>query len=179
MKATPEMRRVRFHLGDRLAVAPVELMIAGKLMLLIAVCLFFLSGLGHDGLSWTRMTTVGLCSAALFLATCVGSIVLAPVLLPWLPGRAFAMKGACLGFAFSLILGSYVWSHSDVVDNWFAAVAWCLAIPAVASFLTMNYTGASTFTSLSGVRLEVRVAAPIQAACAIVGATLWLVGRFV
>jgi acetyl-CoA decarbonylase/synthase complex subunit gamma len=90
----------------------------------------------------------------------------------------FAAKGTCLGCVFLLILGSYVWSYSEVVDSWFAVVAWCLAIPAVSSFLTMNYTGASTFTSLSGVRLEVRVAAPIQAVTAILGATLWMVGRF-
>ncbi|MFV2068698.1 MAG: mercury methylation corrinoid protein HgcA [Pirellulales bacterium] len=178
MQTTPEMRRVRFPVADRLAVAPVELMIAGRSMLLITACLFVLSGLGSDGFSWTRVATVGLGSTLLFLATCLGSIVLAPLLLPWLPGRAFAVKGAWLGFAFLLGPGIYVWNHPDRLDSWFSAAAWCLLIPTVASFLTMNYTGASTFTSLSGVRLEVRVAAPIQAACAILGATLWMVGRF-
>jgi acetyl-CoA decarbonylase/synthase complex subunit gamma len=178
MNATPEMRRVRFPVGDRLAVAPVELMLAGKSMLLIAACFFLLSGLGRDGYSWTRVTTVGFCSAALFLAACLGSIVLAPLLLPWLPGRAFALKGACLGFAFALGAGLYAANHPERLDSWFSAAAWCLLIPAAASFLTMNFTGASTFTSLSGVRLEVRVAAPIQAACAVLGAALWLVGRF-
>jgi hypothetical protein len=178
MKATPEMRRVHFPAVDRLAVAPVELMIAGRSMLLIAACLFFLSGLGLDVFSWTRVATVGLCSAGLFLAACIGSIVLAPLLLPWLPGRSFAVKGAWLGLVFLLGAGTYVWSHPGLIDSWFAVSAWCLLIPTVASFLTMNYTGASTYTSLSGVRLEVRVAAPIQAGCAILAATLWLVGRF-
>jgi hypothetical protein len=178
MKATPEMRRVHFPAVDRLAVAPVELMIAGRSMLLIAACLFFLSGLGLDVFSWTRVATVGLCSAGLFLAACIGSIVLAPLLLPWLPGRAFAVKGAWLGLAFLLGAGVYVWNHPGLIDSWFAVSAWCLLIPTVASFLTMNYTGASTYTSLSGVRLEVRAAAPIQAGCAVMAATLWLVGRF-
>jgi acetyl-CoA decarbonylase/synthase complex subunit gamma len=179
MKATPDMRRVRFPVLDRLAVAPVELMIGGKSMLLIAVCLVFLSGLGLDGFDWTKVATVGLGSAALFLATCVASIVLAPALLPWLPGRAFAAKGAWLGLAFLLAGAGYVWSHPGVIVSWFAVVGWCLLIPAVASFLAMNYTGASTYTSLSGVRVEVRVAAPIQVTCAILGSVLWLVGRFV
>jgi len=178
MKATPEMRRVRFPILDRLAVAPVEIMLAGKSMLFIAVCFIFLTGLGMDGYDWTRVATVGLWSAALFLATCVGSIVLAPALLPWLPGRAFSAKGAWLGVAFLLGLAGYAWNHFEVIDSWFAVAAWCLMIPAVASFLAMNYTGASTYTSLSGVRVEVRVAAPIQATCAIVGSILWLVGRF-
>jgi len=178
MKATPAMRRVRFPMGDRLAVAPVELMLAGKSMLLIAACLLFLSGLGPDGYAWARVATVGLWSAALFLGACIGSIVLAPALLPWLPGRAFAVKGAWLGFALLLGAGLYVGAHPALLDSWFSAAAWCLLIPASASFLTMNFTGASTFTSLSGVRLEVRVAAPVQAACAVLGAILWLVGRF-
>jgi len=178
MKATPEMRRVHFPMGDRLAVVPVELMLAGWRVLLVAACLCILAGLGLDGFSWARVATVGLGSAASFLAACLGSIVLAPVLLPWLPGRAFAVKGAWLGFAFLLGAGLYAWQHPLLLEGWFSAAAWCLLIPAVASFLTMNFTGASTFTSLSGVRLEVRVAAPLQAACAALGAMLWLVGRF-
>jgi acetyl-CoA decarbonylase/synthase complex subunit gamma len=177
-KATPDMRRVRFAILDRLAVAPVELMLAGKSMLFIAVCFFFLAGFGSDGFDWRRVATVGLWSALLFLATCFGSIVLAPALLPWLPGRAFAAKGAWLGLGFVLGAAGYVWSRPEVINSWFTVMAWCLLIPTVASFLAMNYTGASTYTSLSGVRVEVRVAGPIQATCAILGSILWLVGRF-
>jgi acetyl-CoA decarbonylase/synthase complex subunit gamma len=52
-------------------------------------------------------------------------------------------------------------------------------IPAVASFLGMNFTGASTYTSLSGVRREMRVAVPLQILGAVAGLGLWLAGRFV
>ena len=38
----------------------------------------------------------------------------------------------------------------------------------------MNFTGSSTFTSLSGVRREVRLAMPLQVAAVIVGLALWL-----
>ena len=178
MKATPDMRRVRFPILDRLAVAPVEVMLSGKKMLFIAACFFFLAGLGTDICSWTRVATAGLWSAMLFLGTCIASIVLAPALLPWLPGRTFAAKGAWLGLVFVLGAAGYTWSNPGLITSWFAVISWCLLIPAVASFLAMNYTGASTYTSLSGVRVEVRVAAPIQATCAILGSILWLVGRF-
>jgi len=179
MKATPEMRQVRFPFRDRMAVAPVELIIWGKYMLLIAACFFLLAGLGADGFSWGRATTMGSQSALAFVATCVGAIVLTPALLPWLPGRAFAVKGGCLGLAVVAGIAAYVWRHPQMIDSWSVATAWCLLIPAIASFLAMNYTGASTYTSLSGVRLEVRLAAPIQIACAIGAAILWLMGRFV
>jgi acetyl-CoA decarbonylase/synthase complex subunit gamma len=43
----------------------------------------------------------------------------------------------------------------------------------------LNFTGASTYTSLSGVKREVRIAVPIQIACAILGIGLWLAGHFV
>ena len=58
------------------------------------------------------------------------------------------------------------------------AGGWLLLVPAVASFMTMNFTGASTYTSLSGVRREMRLAVPMQATAALLGMVLWLVGRF-
>ena len=178
MQAAPEMRRVRFPLGDRLAVAPVELAISAKYALLIAACFFLLAGLGTDGYSWARVARLGTWSALLFLATWIGSTVLTPALLPWLPGRAFAVKGAWVGLALLLAVAGCGWYGYGRFDGWLSAAAWALLIPAAASFMAMNFTGASTYTSLSGVRREVRLAAPVQAACAVVGAALWVIGRF-
>jgi len=42
----------------------------------------------------------------------------------------------------------------------------------------MNFTGATTYTSLSGVRREMRTWVPLQFAAAVLGAVFWLVGRF-
>jgi acetyl-CoA decarbonylase/synthase complex subunit gamma len=52
-------------------------------------------------------------------------------------------------------------------------------IGAAVSFIAMNFTGSSTYTSLSGVRKEMRRAVPLQLAAAAVGIGLWIVGRFV
>jgi hypothetical protein len=65
------------------------------------------------------------------------------------------------------------------LENWFTVGAWCLIVPAVSSFAAVNFTGCTTFTSVSGARREVRLAVPIQAALAGLGIVLWLVGRFV
>jgi acetyl-CoA decarbonylase/synthase complex subunit gamma len=179
MKATAPMRRVRFGLGDRLAVIPVELIQAVKPLALVAVCLVVLGGLGTDGYSLGRAFSAGLGSALLFVAVGVGTVVLAPALLPWLPGRAFALKGAWLGAAFLSAYLACVWLRPVLRDDWLGTAAWCLLIPAVASFLTMGFTGSTTYASLSGVRREMRIAVPIQAVAALIGFGLWLAGRFV
>ena len=178
MEATPDMRRVRFTLGDRLAVVPVELMMSAKYALLTAVCLFIIAGLGLDGYSWARSAGIGTQSALLFLAACFGSTILTPALLPHLPGRAFAFKGASLGLAFLLLIVLFGWHRFGLFQGWLNTAAWALLIPATASFMAMNFTGASTYTSLSGVRREMAVAVPIQIVCVVVGAGFWIAARF-
>jgi hypothetical protein len=181
MKATPEMRKVQFRLRDRAAVIPVELMLSAKYAVLIAAGLFLLAGLGPGLYSLTRVAGAGTLAAGLILATWIGSAVLTPLLLPWLPGRALSIKGAWLGLVFLVGLFASACIRPELAEKLkpFNAVAWCLLIPAVASFMAMNFTGATTYTSLSGVRREMRVAVPLQAAGAAVGVTFWLIGRFV
>jgi len=43
----------------------------------------------------------------------------------------------------------------------------------------MNFTGASTYTSLSGVRKEMRWALPLEIGAGIVGIILWLGSQFI
>ena len=179
MQTTPEMREVRFPMAERLAVIPVELVQAASKVVLAAACFFLLAGLGRDGYSASRAMDAGLFSGALFLLVCLASLTLTPLLLPWLPGRAFAVKGAWLGIGLLVALTGYKWPLPGAFENWFVFGAWCLILPAVASFAAINFTGCTTFTSVSGARREVRVAVPIQAALAGLGVVLWLVGRFV
>ncbi len=179
MQATPEMRDVQFPIRDRLAVIPVELVQAASKVLFVAACFFLLAGLGRDGYSAARAMDAGLFSAVLFLLVCLTSLTLTPMLLPWLPGRAFAVKGAWLGLGLLVALMGFTWPLPGAFENWFIFGAWCLILPAVASFAAINFTGCTTFTSVSGARREVRIAVPIQAAFAGLGIVLWLVGRFV
>jgi hypothetical protein len=52
-------------------------------------------------------------------------------------------------------------------------------IPTVSAYLAMNFTGASTYTSLSGVRKEMRWAVPVEIGAACAGLCLWVASRFV
>jgi hypothetical protein len=180
MKATPEMRRVRFTLRDRVVLTPIELVGSAKHALLIVAAMIVLGGLGTAGYSLRRVATVGLSSAALFCCAYLAGAVLAPALLPWLPGRVFAAKGAWAGLlAFAAAGGIAVWVDARVLDGGLAVAAWVLIFVAVASFMAMNFTGASTYTSLSGVLREVRIAGRAQAVCAVAGLVLWVAALFV
>jgi acetyl-CoA decarbonylase/synthase complex subunit gamma len=179
MKATPEMRRVEFSLRDRLAVVPVEVVMGAKYVLLIAAALLVLSGLGPDGYAASRVVARGFPSAALFLGAFLTGTVLGPLLLPWLPGRALSVKGVWIGLAMAAGLWAYVLANVPATEHWLATLAWTVLLPATTSFVLMNFTGATTYTSLSGVRREMRLAVPIQAMAAVAGVLLWLVARFV
>ena len=178
MKATAEMRRVRFGMWDRVVLAPMELMIVIKYAVFMAACLFLLGGLNRGGYSTGLAMTKGLPSAVLLLISFIGSSILGPLLLPWLPGRAFAVKGMWTGWLILLGVGGYVYYGGDMAGGALDIAAWLLMVPAICSFVVMNFTGASTYTSLSGVKREMRIAVPIQLVCAISGLGLWVAGRF-
>jgi acetyl-CoA decarbonylase/synthase complex subunit gamma len=179
MKATPEMRRVRFDMADRMLIVPVELVQWSAYILFIMACLFLLGGLhrgGYDvGLSLER----GSRAALLVLFALLGGAVLTPMLLPWIPGRAFSIKGALIGLVMALAFLLTGWIPLSETAGKLEAAAWLLLIPSVGAFVAMNYTGATTFTSLSGVKHEMRFGIPAQIAGSLAGLGLWVVGLFI
>jgi acetyl-CoA decarbonylase/synthase complex subunit gamma len=178
-QATPKMRKVEFPLRQRLAVTPVDLPRYGKYFLPIALFMFFLAGLGIDGYSWTRTMQTGSFSASLLIATWLASTVFAPVFLPWLPGRPLSLKGLWLGICVLILFMGGLYRIHGPFDSWLGMISWFMLIPSASSFLTMAFTGSTTYTSLSGVRYEMRRAVPLQLAAAIIGLFVWLAGRFV
>jgi acetyl-CoA decarbonylase/synthase complex subunit gamma len=168
LKATPAMRRKDFPLGERLALAPVELVIALKYLLPAMLSLMLLGGLSQAGPWAAGAWHKGLPAALALLGAVLAGAVLGPALLPWLPGRAFATKGLGLGLLSGLL--ACLAGRPAPLEG----AAWTLISLGVASFLVMNFTGASTYTSLSGVKKEMRWAVPAQIACAGAGLILWL-----
>jgi len=179
MKATPEMRRVDFPFRERLAVVPVELVLSAKYVVAIMLGFLVLAGLGPEGYSLGRAAGEGVISALLFCVAFLAGTLLTPALLPWLPGRALSVKGLWIGVILTLLLGGWTLAFPGIARSCFEAAAWCLLVPITTSFAGMNFTGATTYTSLSGVRREMRIAVPIQVAAAVLGVALWLTGRFV
>jgi hypothetical protein len=177
LKATPEMRRVRFGLRDRLGLVPVELVMGARLALLGAAALLLLGGLGPELYSLARVRVIGVPAAALFFLAFVLSASLGPVLLPWLPGRALAVKGTVLGAVLAAAILALAHASGWPVTPLHLA-AWALILPAQAGFVLLNFTGSTTYTSLSGVLKEMRLALPVQGVAAALGLALWLAGLF-
>lgn len=152
MKATPEMRAVRFSLVDRLVLTPMEIVGSVKILVIAAAALFFVDLLGLHIFSWKGFLPF-------FGAVLIGN-VLAPVLLPWTPGRAFAFKGWLLGMVFALGINILYGHLFSPTPDWKQACVYFLTLPALSSFLAMGFTGSSTYTSLSGVVKEMKIALP-------------------
>jgi len=174
LKATPEMRRKTFTTWERMVLVPVEIVGALKPSLIILPILFLLAFLARAGEGSTRAAHHGLFSVGAMLVAIISGAVLTPLLLPWLPGRAFSLKGAIVGFLAALALFSSSWGNWTAVGGRLEILSWLLLIPAVSAFLAMSFTGASTYTSLSGVRKEMRWALPLQIGAGILGFVLWI-----
>jgi acetyl-CoA decarbonylase/synthase complex subunit gamma len=171
--ATPEMRRRRFPLRERVALIPVDLIGAGKWLLPAMALALLLGGIVHRGGFFAGVLDHGFTGALALLGATVAGIVATTLLLPYLPFRAFAAKGALVGLVFTAAL--LAWRGGGISALLRPeAVGWLLMATALAAFLAMNFTGSSTFTSLSGVRREMRIAVPAEIAAALVGLGLWL-----
>ena len=178
MTATAEMRQVRYGWRDRAILIPVEVITGAKYPLVAAAAVSLLSVLAARGTSVAGSLSIGTAAAGLTFVAFLAGSALGPLLLPWLPGRAFALKGAILGLLVAALLAVVGWPAAAFGGSWLHAAAWAMLLPALTSFVLMNFTGSSTFTSLSGVLREMRVAVPLQIAAVVIGIGLWVAALY-
>jgi len=167
MVTTPAMGEITFTTLERLVLIPVELVQALKPTAITAAILFII-------VSVLQGAANGVTAVYAYLGAVVAGAAIAPLLLPWLPGRSFAGKGALMGLvwsaAFYLIAGAGGWSVPVIVAAF-------LMLSAVSAFYTLNFTGCTTYTSRSGVKKEMRIAMPTMACAVLVSLIFLFVGR--
>lgn len=164
MRSTPQMRELTFTLRERLVLIPIELVIAlkGSAWILPPLAL---AAAWRDG----QFAPAAAIPAVLaYLGAVAAGTIVTPLALPVLPTRSFAVKGAIVGVLWSLLFLA--------VTGWrgLAAAATVLLVSSVSSFLALNFTGSTPYTSLSGVKREMRLSMPVMALSVAAGIGCWI-----
>ncbi len=169
-KATTQMRKVTFPLKERIVLIPVEISNIIKPVINV-FALFFV-------LNLFLKVRFGYMDALVLMSGILCGAILTPILLPLLPGRSFAFKGFLLGLGFSLGINyANGWPGSATYSD-LRGIGYMLVITAISSFLAVNFTGASTYTSLSGVVKEMKLGIPLIILGLTIGIILILVNGF-
>ncbi len=165
LKVTPDMRRVNFPFLDRVVLTPMELVMALKPAGIMLVIFFVLGGIEKSGFTLTGMLANASFSFTLIASGLLFGAVVTPASLPWIPGRPLALKGAFVGLAGAALLNKFLGIYLFGTMG----IASFFLVTACSSFLAMNFTGATTYTSLSGVKREMAFAVPAQVLSLIIG----------
>ena len=167
MVTTPTMRTLTFSLYERLVLIPVEVVLQLKTLAVTSALVMLAGALaGNFALALTALGA--------FLGATFCGLVAGPLLLPWLPGKSFAVKGLAVGLLWTLFF--YAWSGGDWSP--LATAAALFLLPAVSAYHTLNFTGCTPFTSRSGVKKELRLGLPAMVAALALGGLLLVLNRF-
>ncbi len=178
-KADKKMRLVTFSIYERFILTPVEIQISLKPALIIALILFIISGIGPGIFSFSTALDRGFTSILAMITGLFSGALITPVLLPWIPTRQFALKGIITGSLFAVILVLLLSNSAIAAESGIAGLfALFLFSVTISSYLAMNFTGTTPFTSPSGVEKEMKLFIPIQLASLIISSGLWIYAAF-
>jgi hypothetical protein len=171
MKATEEMREVKFNIINRAVLTPIEIISTFKIAMLVFGIMFLIN--------LFAVNPFGVIDFYAFVGALIVGCIITPILLPWIPVRAFAAKGWIMGLIWAVAV--------NILNGWPAmpeygmlkTIAYLLILPSVASYYAMNFTGSSTYTSFSGVIKEMKAAVPAIAVSIGLGVVLLLVNSFI
>lgn len=176
LKTTPEMREVRFSCRDRLILTPMEMIPSLKYLVIVFVLLFLLNLINPRGFDFLNTVKVSIINFIPYLGAFLIGTLFVPLLLPYIPFRSFAMKGLTLGAIWTMIYikinGVFLFPDSQLV-----IAGNTLLLLSISTYLALNFTGSSTYTSLSGTLKETIVTVPIAALASIVGIGLLVASK--
>ncbi|MBU8849900.1 MAG: hypothetical protein KOO64_10170 [Desulfobacterales bacterium] len=174
-KADKNMRQVTFTLYERFILTPVEIQTILKLALITALFLLVISGFGPDIFSFSKAWERGIVSVFALMAGIFSGAFVTPVLLPFIPPREFALKGIITGSIFAIPLITII---SFAISSFAGLLALFLFSVTISSYLAMNFTGATPFTSPSGVEKEMKRYIPVQLTSLVISSGLWIYSAF-
>ncbi len=177
-QATSAMRKKDFPLSERFVLIPMELIPALKHIAIILPVMFIIGGFFGSGTFLKNALTNSLFSFIMIIGGLTAGTIITPLALPWLPGKAFSFKAMTAGLMTSLFIIAILILYSS--NNLLVGhvISMCLVCSGLSSFLGMNFTGGSTYTSLSGVRKEMKIAVPLQITAVIAGLLTWMLSLY-
>jgi hypothetical protein len=159
-KATREMRTVTFPLINRLILTPLEINPAMKKYYpWYALMILAVFGLQPGGIVFRDALVGGLPFLVLGLISVSTGALLTPVLLPFIPFRSFAVKGWITGILAVFLSTKFIAMPGHL--NTVLLIFTYLFFPLASSYIALQFTGATTFTGMSGVKKELKISIPL------------------
>lgn len=153
-KKTKEMTKIDFSLNERLLLTPIEI----KRSLIGVIPVFLLSYLPFFSLTHVMM----------YITSALMGTLVFPIILPMRPFKMFYKNGIML----SLIANLYfLMSTFNLVT-----LGFYFLVAMYSGLLALNFTGSTTFTSLSGVEKEMTTAVKVIVNTAIMSLVVMVVG---
>jgi hypothetical protein len=158
-KAGSDMRTIQFPIVERIILTPMEINPALKKFPLFALIVFLIFGLQPNGILFKDAFQVGLPFLVLGLVAILSGAFMTPVLLPLIPFRSFAVKGWILGMATTFVVIQTTTILED--ENTLLFVLAYIFFPMFSSYWALQFTGSTTYTSMAGVKKEMKIAIPV------------------
>ncbi|MFW0885049.1 mercury methylation corrinoid protein HgcA [Candidatus Acidulodesulfobacterium sp. H_13] len=172
-KKTHEMRRINFSMTDRLILTPIEIIPLIKKFLVFTVIILLFFGLRPSGILFENAWLLGKPFLLLGLGSIIGGAFITPILLPFIPFRSFALKGWMIGILLTL---TTIFSFNiQEQKNILIFMAEIIFFPMASSYLALQFTGSTTFTNISGVKKELKIALPVYFVSALISIVLMLI----
>ena len=168
--ATREMRLVKFPILDRAVLTPIEVVGASKKAIIVFGILFLLNII--------LVNPFGLVDFYAYAGAILAGCFFTPILLPFIPGKAFMWKGLLLGLIWAIAVNFINGFPAAPSYGIIRAIGYLFMLPAISGYYAMNFTGSSTYTSLSGVTKEMKISIPILIAMAFIGGVAILLNGF-
>ncbi len=171
-KAAREMRLIKFGILDRLVLTPMEINPVMKKFLIYALIVLILFGIQPLGILFSDAWSGGLPFLILGLITVFAGAFVTPVLLPFIPSRSFAVKGWITGLFVVFLLQHF----AGILDqtSMILLVFTYIFFPLACSYIALQFTGSTTFTSMSGVKKELKFAMPVYISSAVLSVLLMI-----
>ncbi len=165
-KATREMRTIKFSMLDRIILTPMEINPSMKKYPMFAFIVLLVFGIQPAGILFKDAFTGGLPFLLLGLLAVIEGAFLTPTLLPFIPFRSFAIKGWIVGVLSVFLVVNYF--ELITVNNVYLQVMTYTFFPLMTSYIALQFTGSTTYTGMSGVKKELKVAIPIYIVATVV-----------